>query len=737
MLKPKTAGAGGLEKHRRRLLILLLALACILLQPSAAAAESLATNAGAISELAASSATAQAGVAITAISFRPGAENIFEIKLDFSGRPPQPSAYVTETPPRFVLDFDQIGSTLEQNQFLLSRGNISDVLVLESGDRTRLVVNQLKLAPHMTHVEGHSLIIEVRDDDIRYQLREVPAPALMNAPTVAREASLSMIEALEFQRGSDGAGQVELTLADPDVAVNIVREAAAVRVEFLDTGIRAGLQRHYDVSGLNTPVSGLELLRTERGVTVLLKTSGDYDYLAYQTGHRYVISLQPPPAGSPEQGDADAYTGERLSLNFQDIEVRAVLKLIADFTQLNLVVSDTVSGHITLRLQNVPWDQALDLVLKTKGLDQRHIGNVLMVAPVEEIAERERQQIEANRQLAELAPLETDFLQIRYASAADVVGLISANSGEGNLSALVSARGSVVLDERTNAVLITDTAARLAQVREFIERIDVPIRQVMIEARIVAVQSDVAQSLGIRWGGAAFNRSADEVTLVSGSLESVESVYEGIVAGEPPGVNFPGALLVDLGLSSTTSGIAVGYTSADLLLSAELSALENSGSGEVISQPKVITGDKQQATIKSGTEIPFQVSADNGETTTSFREAVLALEVTPNITPDDHILLDLAISQDSVGELVPSGQGGYIPSIDTTRLTTQVLVGNGETVVLGGVFRTEDIDSISKVPLLGDIPYLGNLFKRTTSRQAKTETLIFITPQILSETLQD
>jgi type IV pilus assembly protein PilQ len=421
------------------------------------------------------------------------------------------------------------------------------------------------------------------------------------------------------------------------------------------------------------------------------------------------------------------------------------------------VASDTVTGSITLRLQNVPWDQALELVLKTKGLDSRQIGNVLMVAPAQEIADRERQEIEANKQIAELAPLQSEFIRIRYAKAADVVQLFEAGSEEGG--SLISERGSVVVDDRTNSIIITDTAAKLAEIRDLVERVDVPIRQVMIEARIVIAQTSLDEELGIEWGGGYINSGSDGVVSVSGSREQVVSLNNDIINGVTPTLTYPiaggaaggggggaggaqqqqglGAALVDLGLTNATSGFAVGFTNNDLFLTAELSAMEASGQGEVVSQPKIITGDKQSATIKSGTEIPYQEGAASGATTTSFKEAVLKLEVTPNITPDDRILLDLVINQDSVGDLVPSGTGGLIPTIDTTELTTQVLVGNGETVVLGGVFQNEEITQVQKVPVLGDIPYLGNLFKSTASKQSKTETLIFITPRILSEALLD
>ena len=400
------------------------------------------------------------------------------------------------------------------------------------------------------------------------------------------------------------------------------------------------------------------------------------------------------------------------------------------------MASDTVSGRITLRLQNVPWDQALELILKTKGLDKRQNGNVLMVAPAAEIAERERQQIEANRSIAELAPLQSEFIRIRYASAASVVKLFDAGSEEGG--SLISSRGSVIVDPRTNSLVVTESAAKLVEIRDLIELVDIPIRQVMIEARIVIAQSDMQKELGIEWGGGYLDPDSDgNILSVSGDTENVIGLNDSVINGTQPSLNYPGALLVDLGVGAATSGFAVGFTSNDLYLTAELSALEAAGDGEVVSQPKVITGDKQQATIKSGTEVPYQESSASGETTTAFKEAVLKLDVTPNITPDDRILLDLIVNQDSIGDLVPTGNGGVIPSIDTTQLTTQVLVGNGETVVLGGVFKTEDLERISKVPFLGDIPYVGAFFRKQSNSHTKTETLIFITPRILADTLLD
>jgi len=653
-------------------------------------------------------------------SSQPGSK--FEVRLDFNEPPPADlNAYTIEEPARIAIDFPNTKSGLDQKRYALPYGNATGVLVLEAGDRTRMVINLVKLVPYETVINGNQLILQVGQDSSGEYAAKTSADRVLKTQVSQVAKARSQLEDLQFRRSGEGEGRLVLVLSDPSVEV-----------------------------------SSIEVSTTERGARFLLKASGNFDYLAYQTGKEYILSVKPlSKEEKQERLNEFSYVGDRISLNFQDIEVRAVLQLIADFTELNLVASDTVSGNITLRLQNVPWDQALELVLKTKGLDSRQIGNVLMVAPANEIAERERQEIEANKQIAELAPLKSEFIRVRYAKASDVIQLFEAGSEEGG--SLISERGSVVVDERTNSIIVTDTAAKLAEIRDLIERVDVPIRQVMIEARIVIAQTNLDEELGIEWGGGYVSTDDGNVFSISGSRESVVGINESIIAGETPSLQFPveggiggggnggnqqqnqglGAAMVDLGLTTATSGFAVGFTSNDLFLTAELSALEASGQGEVVSQPKIITGDKQEASIKSGTEIPYQEGAASGATTVSFKEAVLQLKVTPNITPDDRILLDLVVNQDSVGDLVPSGTGGLIPTIDTTELTTQVLVGNGETVVLGGVFQNEDLTQISKVPFLGDIPYLGNFFRSTTTKTSKTETLIFITPRILSEALVD
>lgn len=700
-------------------------------------------------------ALAQPVIEDIAFSSRPG--SMFEVRLDFSEAPPADfSAYTIEEPARIAIDFPGTKSALEQKRYSLPYGNATGVVVLESGDRTRLVLNLIKLVPYEAMISGTELILLVGQESGGEYAKASTADGILESQVTQVEDARSSLADLQFRRSEAGEGRLILALSDPSVDVNVFSEGSLINLEFLATNVPESLLRRFDVTDFATPVTSVEVTTTERGARLQLKTTGLYDYLAYQTGDEYILSVKPLSANEKQERlNEFNYVGDRISLNFQNIEVRAVLQLIADFTELNLVASDTVSGSITLRLQNVPWDQALELVLKTKGLDSRQIGNVLMVAPAQEIAERERQEIESNKQFAELAPLQSEFIRIRYAKAAEVVNLFEAGSEEGG--SLVSERGSVVVDERTNSIIVTDTAAKQAEVRNLIERVDIPIRQVMIEARIVIAQTNLDEELGIEWGGGYINTNNGNVVSVSGSREQVVSLNNDIVAGQTPTLNYPvqggqqqgggggqqqqnqglGAALVDLGLTTATSGFAVGFTSNDLFLTAELSALEASGQGEVVSQPRIITGDKQQATIKSGTEVPYQEGAASGATTTAFKEAVLKLEVTPNITPDDRILLDLVVNQDSVGDFVPSGTGGLIPTIDTTELTTQVLVGNGETVVLGGVFKTEEITQVQKVPFLGDIPYLGTLFKSTANKSSKNETLIFITPRILSEALLD
>ena len=504
---------------------------------------------------------------------------------------------------------------------------------------------------------------------------------------------------------------------------------------------------------LQRPVSEFDVEGQGQSVSISITPNGEYDYLAYQTDNVYVLSVKPlTPEELEERQNAFAYVGEKLSLNFQDIKVRSVLQLIADFTELNLVTSDAVDGSITLRLQDVPWDQALDLILRTKGLDKRQVGNVLMVAPAAEIAERERQEIETKKQLQELAPLQTEFIRIRYANARELFKLFDADEtdeggeegGAGATGSILSPRGRVVVDERTNALLITDTADKIEEFRRLIKFIDVPLRQVMVEARIVVATDSLDEALGITWGGSFLDGDDPDRFAVSGSIDALtvdateDDATDSVFAGQ---TIFPDANFVDLGVSAVdgvaAQNLAVGFLSDDVTLLAELSALEAEGRGEVVSQPKVITGDKQEAEIKTGEEIPYEESSSSGATTISYKEAVLSLRVTPSITPDGRLVLDLNITQDSRSDTIPGQGGSEIPIIDKNEIRTQVLVNNGETIVLGGVFQEQDLQQIAKVPLLGDLPFVGRLFKRTSSSSQKRELLIFITPRILADRVLD
>ena len=573
---------------------------------------------GLIAIAVAATAHAQPVIEDIAFSSRPG--SMFEVRLDFSEAPPADfSAYTIEEPARIAIDFPGTKSALDQKRYSLPYGNATGVIVLESGDRTRLVLNLIKLVPYEAMISGTELILLVGQESGGEYAKPSTADGILESQVTQVDGARSSLTDLQFRRSEAGEGRLILALSDPSVDVNVFSEGSLINLEFLATNVPESLLRRFDVTDFATPVTSVEVTTTERGARLQLKTTGLYDYLAYQTGDEYILSVKPLSANEKQERlNEFNYVGDRISLNFQNIEVRAVLQLIADFTELNLVASDTVSGSITLRLQNVPWDQALELVLKTKGLDSRQIGNVLMVAPAQEIAERERQEIESNKQFAELAPLQSEFIRIRYAKAAEVVNLFEAGSEEGG--SLVSERGSVVVDERTNSIIVTDTAAKQAEVRNLIERVDIPIRQVMIEARIVIAQTNLDEELGIEWGGGYINTNNGNVVSVSGSREQVVSLNNDIVAGQTPTLNYPvqggqqqgggggqqqqnqglGAALVDLGLTTATSGFAVGFTSNDLFLTAELSALEASGQGEVVSQPRIITGDKQQAINQVG-----------------------------------------------------------------------------------------------------------------------------------------
>jgi type IV pilus assembly protein PilQ len=516
------------------------------------------------------------------------------------------------------------------------------------------------------------------------------------------------------------------------------QEGGRIVVEFQDTDLPRGLMQHYDVLDFATPVKSVEAMRADGNARLVVEPTGRYEQVAYQSDDLFTLELAPVPEDAPQVEDAREYTGERLTLNFQDIETRAVLQLLADVSQQNIVVSDSVQGNVTLRLQNVPWDQALDIVLRTKGLDMRRRDNVILVAPAEEIAARERQELQARKDLQELEPLRFEFLQVNYAKASDLATLLAA---EGR-NALLSERGSVSIDERTNTLLLQDTGERLSEIRRLVQTLDVPVHQVLIESRIVIVNDDFSRQLGVRLGATAVtDNSSDGLISVSGSAAGNNTIINsGLGNIQNTGQPFPVAtpalndrFNVNLPVNNPAGRVALAILDQDYLIDLELSALQAEGRGEIVSTPRVIAVNRKEASIEQGVEIPFQEAASSGATTTQFKKAVLSLKVTPQITPDGRIIMDMIVSQDSVGEQVPSATGGFVPSINTREVITQVLVNDGETVVLGGIYETERRETANKVPILGDIPGVGVLFRSTQRDSNKAELLIFVTPRILRD----
>ncbi len=658
-----------------------------------------------------------------------------EIRLSFDSATDAPKGYTIEQPARIVLDFPNVDNSLAQKKFPMGVGNVSSAVVVSGGNRTRLIVNMNALSPYVTRQDGNDVVLEVGSASVKGESKVKAQPSLV--PQGIGKAknnfdkSTSAITNIDFRRGDAGEGKVIINLTNPGVNVDVEEVAGGIEVSFMQTDLPADLRRKLDVADFATPVKIVGANTNNLRAVINISASGEYDYLAYQADNQYVISVKPlTKAQLAEKKEKFAFTGEKLSLNFQNIEVRSVLQLIADFTDLNLVASDTVKGSITLRLDNVPWDQALELVLKTKGLDKRQVGNVLMVAPAAEIAERERQELATQKQLQELAPLKTEYIRVRYANARSLFELFmpeggGSGSGSGvggsgsqrnSTTSILSDRGSAIVDERTNSIILTDTEDKIMEFRKVIDQVDIPIRQVMIEARIVIANNEFRKELGTRIGA---NMTS---TTQQGRTNSARgSVFNGLDQATNLNVSDPfGAV--------TLSGV-IGK---NINLALELSALEDSGFGEIVSQPKVITGDKQQASIENGTQIPYQEASASGATTTAFKEAVLKLDVTPQITPDDNIIMTLKINQDSLGRVVASSN---VPTIDVTELNTQVLVADGQTVVLGGIFQTNTVKGVSKVPLLGDVPVVGRLFRRNKDSDTKRELIIFITPRIMSPTL--
>jgi len=639
-------------------------------------------------------------------------------------------SFTIDNPARIALDFPNTTLGAVTKNQSIDVGVAHSVSAVEAAGRTRVVLNLVKSVPYEIDVQGSTVTVTLGGD--------------VSGAAVSRGAyggTSSTIEGIDFRRGDDGEGRVIITLSDPSISVDMNQVGGKIVLDFIGAELPSELDRKLDVVDFATPVKEIDTKGNENGTRMQISTTTpEYDHLAYQSGNTFILEVRPLDKRELEaRKEQVGFQGERLSLNFQDIEVRAVLQLIADFTGLNMVASDTVGGNVTLRLKNVPWDQALDIILKAKGLGMRQIDNVIMVAPNAEIAAREKLELEASKQVEDLAPLHTEFIQVNYAKASELAVLIKAEANN-----LLSERGSVTIDERTNTLIVQDVSDSLESIRQMLLKLDVPIRQVLIESRIVNADESFARDIGVRFGYAKNTKQANpdiagggRPVIGEGGSNNPVAIFTGSEPGNVEGTGGTARtdienLLVDLPALAGGAGasLIVGKIGS-YLLQLELSAMIAEGRGEDIAAPKVITSNQHTATIESGVEIPYQEAASSGATTTAFKKAVLSLDVTPQITPDDRILLDLSVSQDSPGAAVSGG----VP-INTRRISTQVMVDNGETVVLGGVYTRTDSKSIDRVPFFGDLPYVGFLFKRTSQTQAKSELLIFVTPKILKDNLQ-
>ncbi len=666
--------------------------------------------------------------------------NRVRITLTTSQAAPKPSSFTIDNPARLALDLPGVHNGLKQKHQTLGVGIAKSLTAIEGRGRTRVVLKLTEMAPYQTQVEGHHIIITLQDPAALAAADTAPGTSGAGQSQAATTVTAGVrgaagITDIDFRRGPHGEGRVIVTLAHPSTAVDLRQEGGRILADFLGATLPKKLRRRLDVTDFATPVRTIDAMAHGKGSRLVITPGGEYDYVAYQTGNRYTIEIKPMSKAEKAQRRKDklGFTGKRLSLNFQDIEVRSVLQLIADFTGKNIVVSDTVKGNLSLRLQNVPWDQALDIILKTKGLAMRKTGNVMLVAPSDELAAREKLELQSQKQIEELAPLHSEFIQINYAKAADMAKLIRGAQGS---PSLLSDRGSATVDRRTNTLLVQDTADRLDAIRRLIAKLDVPVRQVLIESRIVIANDDFARDLGAKLGVGkrVSNNAGTTRALVGGGLpgDIAQSGDFGSFINNPPAADPPTeALLVDLPVANPAlaANLIIGAANRQFLR-LEIEAMQAEGRGEVVSNPRVVTSDQQAALIRQGVEIPYLEASSSGAATVSFKEAVLALRVTPHITPDDRISMDLEVSKDSVGQVFEK-----VPSINTRAVKTQVLVDNGDTVVLGGIYERTHRNEVDKVPLLGDIPILGHAFRTTRKVNNKSELLIFVTPKIIKQAL--
>ena len=662
-----------------------------------------------------------------------------ELTFKFSEPASEPLSFTIDDPARIALDFANTDNGLKERTVPIGIGVTRSVTAVDAKGRTRVVINLAQLVGYQTRVQGNEVVVSLgtsmTDDNF-----EMPATGNAGAtPAASTTPGEQRVTNVDFRRGGNGEARIMISLSDPRIPVDLRDQQGEIVLDVVGASLDKELERRLDVSDFATPVQTIDVFETDGNTRIVIKAAGDYDQLAYQSNDVYTVEVKEYREELVEERRDQVWKGEKLSLNFQDIEVRSVLQLIADFTSLNVVVSDSVQGNITLRLKNVPWDQALDIILKTKGLGMRQNGNVLLIAPAEEIAAREKQELQDQQSIEKLLPLRTELIQINYAKAEDIAGLLIASKalegaegeeGSNALATVLSSRGSVMVDQRTNTLLVRDTEPSLVAVRRLIGKLDIPVRQVLIESRIVIASDDFSRELGVRFG---VNDQGDPSSdgnrrlYTSGSLNGTTQQING------EDLELADRLNVDMPVNNPAGsfGLALAKLPLGLLLELELSAAQAESKAEVVSSPRVITSNQKQAVIRQGVEIPYLEATSSGAASVSFKEAVLKLEVTPAITPDDRVNMDLAVHKDNVGELFAG-----IPSIDTRSVETLVLVDNGQTVVLGGIYETETSHDVRRVPFFGDIPVVGALFRSTSQTNDKSELLIFVTPKIISENLK-
>ncbi|MDH5388128.1 MAG: type IV pilus secretin PilQ [Gammaproteobacteria bacterium] len=689
--------------------------------------------------------------------------NRLQITLEMSEKAVKPLSFTIDNPARIAFDFADTGSTLPKRQQPIGIGVAQSVTTISAKNRTRVILNLTEVIPYQVNTKGNSVLITLdseatgssfvnQSDDDTSNISDNTSEAERFSETDSSRRSdlVRGISKIDFRRGEKGEGRVIITMTENNIPMDISEEFGKVIVKFIGSELDESLHQSLDVLDFATPVKSISSFKKENDVRIEIEpATKDFEHVAYQADNIFTIELKPISEEELEDQKKSkfGYTGERLSLNFQDIPVRAVLQLIADFTGLNVVVSDSVDGNLTLRLKNVPWDQALDIILKAKGLSKRESGNVMLVAPSEEIAAQEKIDLEASQAITDLAPLRSAFFTVNFAKVTELKALFSGGEGEEAGNSLLSSRGSVIIDERTNTLILKDTEEVISEVRRILNKLDVPIRQVLIGSRIVIATDDFSKELGARFGVSNISSNgSDSVNTLSGTIGGTNNVnsqaFDNLTSPTNGGtlplthpLSYTGSRLDRLGVNLPVVGpnvgaIAFSVLSGGSLVDLEISAMQSENKGELVSSPRVVTADRHEAFIEQGVEIPYLSASSSGATTVEFKKAVLSIKVTPQITPDDRIIMDLTVNKDSVGEVFNN-----IPSVDTREVQTQVLVNNGDTIVLGGIYEQIKQNQIDKIPLLGDLPLIGFMFRHTLESDEKAELLIFVTPKILKDSL--